>query len=249
MINDRIELLSFLIYKFYLIYSVTFSVQAIEYRKSRFIALNLTIYYFVRLKYGLRIWDAAIINFEIDLGNLEASAKVDGHGQAKILSDKELGRLFEEGFQSWRDRVLFGLCLFTGCRISEALQLKTEMLRGNFVTFTRETRKGKMGTQQVEIVPALRSLIEDWQRSDEMPGSGYLFRSRPDSKQPFLSRMQAHEILKLACDRIGIEGVSTHSFRRTYITKLRSKGYSPAQIQKRTGHKRRENLMHYFDQV
>ena len=139
--------------------------------------------------------------------------------------------------------------MFTGCRISEALQLKAEMVTQKFITFTRATRKGKTGTQQVEIVPALRSMLNDWQRSGEMPTSGYLFKSRPDSKQPFLSRMQAHEILKLACDRIGIEGVSTHSFRRTYITKLRAKGYSPAQIQRRTGHKRRENLMHYFDQV
>lgn len=195
------------------------------------------------------IWDAIVISFEIDLGDLEASAKVDGHGQAKILTDEELGRLFESGFQSWRDRALFAICMFTGCRISEALQLKAEMIRGNFITFTRETRKGKTGTQQVEIVPGLRALLDDWQRLGEMPTSGYLFRSRPDSKQPFLSRMQAHEILKTACDRIGIEGVSTHSFRRTYITKLRAKGYSPAQIQRRTGHKRRENLMHYFDQV
>ena len=190
-----------------------------------------------------------MISFEIDLGDLEASAKVDGHGQAKILSDDELGRLFESGFQSGRDRALFAICMFTGCRISEALQIKAEMVTQKFITFTRATRKGKTGTQQVEIVPALRSLLDGWQRSGEMPTSGYLFRSRPDSKQPFLSRMQAHEILKLACDRIGIEGVSTHSFRRTYITKLRGKGYSPAQIQKRTGHKRRENLMHYFDQV
>ena len=190
-----------------------------------------------------------MIRFEIDLGDLEASAKVDGHGQAKILTDEELGRLFEEGFQSGRDRALFAICMFCGCRISEALQLKAEMIRGDFITFVRETRKGKTGTQQVEVVPALRSLLDEWQRSGEMPTSGYLFKSRPDSKQPFLSRMQAHEILKGACDRIDIEGVSTHSFRRTYITKLRAKGYSPAQIQRRTGHRRRENLMHYFDQV
>lgn len=63
-----------------------------------------------------------MISFDIDLGDLESSAKVDGHGQAKILSDEELARLFEEGFQSWRDdRALFGICLFTGCRISEAI--------------------------------------------------------------------------------------------------------------------------------
>jgi integrase/recombinase XerD len=64
-----------------------------------------------------------------------------------------------------------------------------------------------------------------------------------------MSRANAALILKDACERIAIQGVSTHSFRRTYITKLRQKGYSPAQIQKRTGHKRRENLIHYFDQI
>lgn len=50
-----------------------------------------------------------MISFDIDFGDLESSTKVDGHGQAKILSDEELARLFEEGFQSLRDRALFGL--------------------------------------------------------------------------------------------------------------------------------------------
>lgn len=190
-----------------------------------------------------------MLNFDIDLGDLEASAKVDGHGQAKILSDAELNELFEAGFQTLRDRALFAICLFTGCRISEALQLKAEMVTGQFITFTRETRKGKTGTQQVKILAALRFVLEDWQRSGEMPESGYLFKPRRGSKQRYMSRANADLILKEACERIGVEGASTHSFRRTYITKLRNKGYSPAQIQKRTGHKRRENLMHYFDQV
>ncbi|MEP0918981.1 hypothetical protein NC981_19290 [Leptolyngbya sp. DQ-M1] len=72
--------------------------------------------------------------------------KGDGHGQVKILSDEELGRLFEKRFQSFRDRALFAICMFCGCRISEALQLKAEMIRGSFITFTCETRKGKTGT-------------------------------------------------------------------------------------------------------
>jgi integrase/recombinase XerD len=187
-----------------------------------------------------------MFSFDIDLGNLEASAKVDGHGQAKILDDAELELLFIDGFVTFRDRVLFAICMFTGCRISEALQLKAEMIGGGFVTFTRETRKGKTGTQQVEIVPALQHFLDEWV---DMPETGYLFPSRRGSKQAFMSRVSADDILKAACERVGITGVSTHSFRRTYITKLRDKGYSPAQIQRRTGHKRRENLMHYFDQV
>ncbi|MBD2536397.1 site-specific integrase, partial [Nostoc flagelliforme FACHB-838] len=50
--------------------------------------------------------------------------KVSGNGQGKILSQEELKRLFTEGFLSPRDRALFGICLFTGCRVSEALALK-----------------------------------------------------------------------------------------------------------------------------
>jgi integrase/recombinase XerD len=188
------------------------------------------------------------MNFDIDLGDLEQSAKVDRSGQSKIFTDEELGQIFEAGLKSQRDRALFAICLFTGCRISEALQLTAEMV-GQFITFTRDTRKGKTGTQQVEIVPTLQAILDEWANTGEMPKTGYLFKARRGGKKPYMSRAAADLTLRAACKVVGIEGASTHSFRRTYITKLRSKGYSPAQIQKRTGHKRRENLMHYFDQV
>ena len=46
--------------------------------------------------------------------------KTDRHGQAKILTSDEIQRLFETGFTCDRDRVLFGICLYTACRIKEA---------------------------------------------------------------------------------------------------------------------------------
>jgi integrase/recombinase XerD len=46
--------------------------------------------------------------------------KVDRHGKAKILSQAEIQLLFREGFQTPRDRALFGICLFTACRVNEA---------------------------------------------------------------------------------------------------------------------------------
>jgi integrase/recombinase XerD len=190
-----------------------------------------------------------MLNFEIDLGDLEASAKVDRSGQAKILSDSELGQLFNEGFTSHRDRALFGICMFTGSRITETLQLTAEMVSGGFVTFAKETRKGKTGTRQVQIPLALQTLIDDWVESGTMPGTGYLFKARSGSKHKYMSRANADLILAAACERVGIVGASSHSFRRTYITKLRSKGLSPTQIQKRTGHRVLSSLMPYFDQV
>jgi integrase/recombinase XerD len=60
--------------------------------------------------------------------------KVKGNGQGKVLTQEELRRLFSEGFISPRDRALFGICLFTGCRISEALALQTTDIKGGMLT-------------------------------------------------------------------------------------------------------------------
>ncbi len=51
--------------------------------------------------------------------------KVDRHGKAKILSQAEIQLLFSKGFQTPRNRALFGICLFTACRIREACTLRT----------------------------------------------------------------------------------------------------------------------------
>ena len=89
------------------------------------------------------------------------------------------------------------------------------MIGGGFITFTRDTRKGKTGTQQIEIIPALQHFLDEWSNK---PTAGYLFPSRRGSQQAFMSRVAADNVLKAACARVGIDGVSTHSFRRTYIT-------------------------------
>jgi len=52
--------------------------------------------------------------------------KVHGHGQSAILSAAEIDKLFREGFATDRDRALFGFCLYTGCRVSEACSLITD---------------------------------------------------------------------------------------------------------------------------
>ncbi len=56
--------------------------------------------------------------------------KIDRHGRAKILTPDEIQLLFNEGFKDnaypERDRALFGICLYTACRISEACSIKTK---------------------------------------------------------------------------------------------------------------------------
>jgi len=70
-------------------------------------------------------------------------AKVNGHGQAKILTDDDLVRLFSEGLMTRCDRALFAICLFTGCRVSEACQMKGEDVCDGLIRFRKQTTKTK----------------------------------------------------------------------------------------------------------
>jgi integrase len=91
--------------------------------------------------------------------------KVKGNGQGKVLTQEELRRLFSEGFSSPRDRALFGICLFTGCRISEALALQTTDIKGGMLTFRKSITKGKLKTRVVDIQPGLAPLLQAYQLS------------------------------------------------------------------------------------
>ncbi|WP_248277191.1 hypothetical protein [Brasilonema octagenarum] len=45
---------------------------------------------------------------------------VNRYGRAKILTQQEIQLVFAQGFDSERDKTLFGVCLFTAARIREA---------------------------------------------------------------------------------------------------------------------------------
>jgi integrase/recombinase XerD len=57
--------------------------------------------------------------------------KIEGHGQAKILTQLEIGLLFNKGLRSSPDRALFGICLYTACRIAEACSLMVKDIYTN----------------------------------------------------------------------------------------------------------------------
>jgi integrase len=97
--------------------------------------------------------------------------KVNGNGQGKVLTQQELRQLFTEGLVTPRDRALFAICLFTGCRVSEALALQTTDIKGGTLTFRKSTTKGKLKTRVVDIQPGLASLLEPYQPSKP----GFLF--------------------------------------------------------------------------
>ncbi len=167
--------------------------------------------------------------------------KVAGNGQGKILDSDELRLLFTDGLVSERDRALFGICLFTGCRVSEALALQTTDIRGGTLTLRKSTTKGKLKTRVVDIQPGLAALLAEYQ-----PKPGALFPGMRGVSE-HLTRFAADKILRDACERTGLMGVSTHSFRRTALTMMSSAGIPLRVIQEISGHNDLGTLQRYLE--
>ena len=169
--------------------------------------------------------------------------KVAGNGQAKVLTTSELKRLFKEGFVKERDLCLFAICLFTGCRISEALALQVTDIKSQTITFRKSTTKGKLKTRTIDIPPPLVEYLDKYSPPPN-PYNPYLFPSRLNKA---LTRSSADKLLRAACRRIGISGVSTHSFRRTALTQMHNAGIPLRHIQEISGHNDLGTLQRYLE--
>jgi len=94
--------------------------------------------------------------------------KIERHGQAKILTQQEIELLFNKGLQTSRDRTLFGVCLYTACRIAEACSLEVIDIytaRGTVrptINFRKRNTKGQLQTRTIPVIEDLRSLLTSW---------------------------------------------------------------------------------------
>lgn len=172
--------------------------------------------------------------------------KINGYGRARVLSDSEIDKLFAWGFTNSRARALFGLCFHTGCRISEALALTTKDVQGGYITLRKLVTKGKRRTRIIPINDPLQGLLEAYLR--EYKPKSFLFPGHHNAKtKKPLTRAAADLILKDACQRIGLSGVSTHSFRRTALTMMHNAGVPLRVVQEISGHSSLETLQRYLE--
>jgi integrase/recombinase XerD len=185
---------------------------------------------------------------------LGVAMKIDRHGQAKILTVAEIQLLFNEGFtvDPPRDRALFAICLYTACRISEAVTLnKRDVIDGkgrvrSEIIIRKGNTKGKLATRTIPAIEDLRSKLAAY---TPRKNSIYLFpgneaHRRADSH---LHRDSALWVLRQACARVGLEGVSSHSFRRTALTQMSNAGIPLRVIQEISGHRTLDELYKYLE--
>lgn len=174
--------------------------------------------------------------------------KAAGHGQAKVLTPAEIHRLFQKGLQNERDRALFGLCLYTGCRINEdCTRLTRDVYRESGsvraeVLIRKQDTKGQQATRSIQVHPQLREWLVAYYAH---AGQAYFFPGRWGRHH--LKPTSAHKLLQAAFERVGIGGASTHSFRRTALTQMSATGIPLRVIQELSGHRSLAALQKYLE--
>ncbi len=175
--------------------------------------------------------------------------KVDRHGSAATISADEMEALLEEA-PSPRYRALWAIQRWSAGRISEVLALRWGDLNG-VVTYKKANTKTKT-TRQVPTCPRLTAELTDYRRAWTLehghpPAKDEVLFPAPNSTHTPMSRQAADKALRQTCARLGLEGVSTHSFRRTLATDAVRRGVALNVVQQITGHKSLGSLGHYLE--
>lgn len=180
--------------------------------------------------------------------------KVNGHGQAAIISDADYQKI-RKSTTDKKYRLLLDIARYTGERWGALVQLGiNDVYDENWhprstITFRAQTRKaapsGKRTTRQVPIHPQLMELLEGYRPEN---ASGWLFPSRIDYSSHITLRA-ADLMFRAAVEAssLGHKGYSTHSTRRTFITRLWEQGVDLHTIQLLTGHSDTKSLVRYIE--
>lgn len=178
--------------------------------------------------------------------------KNNRNGQSAILTETDYSKI-RRHIKSQKYKLLLDLAWYTGERWGALIKLtiadvyNSDGTPREYINFRARTRKatpdGKRKTRQVPVHPVLRDSLTSYQ-----PEQGaWLFPDRSGDEP--ISLRWADMILRSAVDKAGLtaKGISTHSTRRTFITKLAKKGVSLATIKKATGHTDLKVLSRYIE--
>jgi integrase/recombinase XerD len=176
--------------------------------------------------------------------------KIDGQGQAEVLSPDELNLLLDHA-PCERSKALFTVMIFSGSRISESLLLRWGAIQDSQLIFKRETTKTKTSREILlheRVVNELKIYKQYWiDRYKKLPTSrDFLFVGRFGFSEP-LTRQWGHKCWHKAVKEAGLKaGTSCHSPRRSLATRMHSKGIGLKTIASFTGHQSLDQLSTYI---
>ena len=152
-----------------------------------------------------------------------------------------------------KNRLLILTGLYFGTRISEALVITFGDVSGKW--FSLKSEKGS-SNKTYPIPEAYREMVERWRRELEAKGVQvtdktplFLSSFRRYATGRAMTRQQASQAIKRACERPGIVGrVNTHSFRKSFVIKIyQMLGHDIRKTQDYSRHKNLTSLQYYLE--
>ncbi len=175
--------------------------------------------------------------------------KTNRFGQAAVLSSTQLDQLIA-ALPLKHHRVLADVCRRTGCRISEGRQLTWQSISKTHVTFPKTITKAKLKSRTIPQVPRLREVLIEWRSewatiNGRQPMNGdFVFPGRFAGQ--CLSSRAFMDALNVASYECGLEGVSSHSFRRSALTSAHNAGVPLSHLMALSGHESMSALQRYL---
>ena len=175
--------------------------------------------------------------------------------QAKVLNNMEIRRVLDyvaTRKHSQRNRALVIMMFNTGMRVSEVASLRIKdvvdsegNIKNEILLLAENTKTNEART--VFVNEKLRKELQQYSKLLASANSNHkFFYSQKRDSDGFTANtltQHFHYLYK----RVGLDGCSSHSARRTFITTLANKGISVRVIMGLSGHKALSSVQCYID--
>ena len=175
--------------------------------------------------------------------------KINRYGQAKVLDSQELDLVINY-LPSKFHQVLALTLRNTGARISEVIQLTWRDVEKESILFPKTIVKRKLNSREIFIYESFYKCLMDWKQEwtlfkgrEPLP-EDYIFYGRFDGSH--ITSRAFFLALQKSLERAEIVGATSHSFRRSALTKLHKAGLPLKIIQSLSGHSSLNTLSLYL---
>lgn len=174
-------------------------------------------------------------------------------GQAKTLTDRELKKVLDYVAvhrHAARNRAMLLITCYAGCRVSEVALLKCADVLAADGTVKNEIQ---LSADQTKGGHARTVFVND-RLKKELTAYTKTLKNRAPDRPLFRTQKREGFTGNTLCQHFhwlyrnaGVEGASSHSGRRTFITTLASKGVSVRVLASLAGHKSIATTQRYID--
>ncbi|HOO12111.1 MAG TPA: site-specific integrase [Bacillota bacterium] len=143
--------------------------------------------------------------------------------------------------QNERNYIMFLLGIYTGLRITDILNLRVRDVKNRNTIVIREKKTRKQRT--TEINPVLKKALSSYIEGKDY--NEYLIKSRRGRNKP-ISRSMAYKIMRQVADEFGLEGIGTHTLRKTFGYHFYKQTKDVVTLQKIFNHSHPEVTLRYI---